>query len=749
MNPKRRMLIGMVVMPLVFIILIGTTFVKNYFSSNYNDVISSVYINSGKSLLVAVKSSNSSINKIKFFEIDPTANQVKNSFSLNTNTVNSMDLKYDNDKTLITVINDDSKNTALSVYYIYEYESGSSEPELISSDMQSDTSLKNLFDWRDGLAIIDKDIKGDEAAVYIKDGNVTKKLLATNSDIANNIKRYANETSVSKTDELPYAELNLYSGKNAYVGMFLDQDGNFPVVIDEKDTALNKLAGILYRNTKLIKLFESGDGYRAGLYSYGKESAKKLLEPSMAIYNARAFYPDMDTTIVVGTTQKAVNSKLVGYIYDNKTGALLNDFSDKLNAAAGIDVTSVDNIYVSNDVLCILGDNNYYTVDLQTGTVSAALYTDIIHTINNYDKYQFASLYDYAMSGQGSMLMYNLALWLAFPLVLLAFLGISRYQKNELAKRSKLISATITSINPTSMRMYGMAVMDFEVEAYISGALKKFKIRNPVPPNQFPMVGQSIVILYDQQTGRATFADDQMVNIALGKPVIEEAVVNSIEKLDINVSGAELLRLYVSLAKDRNVIVKVPALQSEILPFNVGEKISIRYMSNSMDDTAIVLGRGKNISAERTNYTGQAEIINARGIGPAIDGRYIMDIDAVCKAKTGSVHIENIMLTKDMSVLQPGVKIMFAAEKELFEKRLRLQNMQQDNAIVSEIESTGDSVGYSPVLKIKLKIVNGDGQYTELTAIENISPLSIPNVGDRVLIGYDIATKEATIMKRL
>lgn len=751
MNPRRRMLVGMVIMPLVFIMMISATLIKDYFSSNYNDVISSLYINGGNSLLVAVRSSDTAVTKVKFFEMDPTASEIKNSFTVETNTPSIISLKYDNDKALITVINDSEKNAALSVYDIYEYTSGQSKPTLLDAQMQSDTNFKTLFNWRDGLAIVYEDINGEEAALYVKDGVVTKQLLSENADIKNNIKRYANETAAARSDELAYAELTLYSGKTAFVGMFLDTAGNFPIVIGAKDkeTALMELGAIAYKNTKVISLFQDGDAYRAGIYSYGKESAKKLLEPAAGVYNASAYYPDMDTTIVIGTEQKSVKSAIVGYVYDNKTGEITRDLSSYLQTAAGLNISAIDDAYICGGVLCIIGDNNYYTLNPSTGAVSTALYTDIIYTINNYDKYQFSTFYDYLMSDQGNALLYNLVLWLAFPLVLLIFFGISRYQKNAIAKRSKLITATITALNQTNIHMYGMTVMDFEVEAYIGGMLKKFNIRNPVPPDQSPAVGQSVVILYNEQTGRATFADDKMVNMALGKPVIEDAVVDNIEKIEEDASGAELLRLYVYLQRDRNIRTIIPAVQSQLLPFEKDETISIRYMANSIEDTAMVLGRGQNTSGRRPSYSGQAEIINVRNVGPAIEGRYIMDIDLVCKTKTGNVYLDNILLTKDTSVLYPGVAIVFAADKELFEKRLRLQNIQQDYAIVTGLRATGDAVGYSPVLEIKLKIISGDGETMELTALENISPFGIPKIDDRVFIGYDPYTKEATIMKRL
>lgn len=748
MNPRKRVLTVMVAVPIIFMILIGMTFVRNYFNSNYNDIISSVYINNGQSLLVAVKNSDSTVKKIKFFEIDSSTDEIINSFSIETNTVNNLNLKYDDNNALITVINDDGDNSALSVYNIYKYESGK-EPELISSDMQSDTSFKNLFDWRDGLAIFDEDVNGDEAAVYIKDGEVKKQLISSNEDIKNNIKRYANEAVVGKTDEIPYAELNLYDGRSAFIGMFLNADGEFPISIGDKDTALSKLADILYSDTKLIKLFASDSGYRTGIYSYGKESAKTLLKPDTVIYNADVFYPDMDNTIVVGTTQAAVNSEFVGYVYDNKTGEISKDISQTLNKATGLDITSLSNVYISGNALCLISDGDYYSIGLETGNVNTVLNSELIHVINQYDKYTLSSLYDYALSDDGSILLYNLVMWIMFPMILLIFSLVARYQKNSLAKRSKLISATITGINPMPMRMYGINIAELEVEAYISGALKKFKIRSPIPKGQQPMVGQSIVILYDQKTGRASIADDKMVNAALGKPVVEEAVIESIEDLNVNVADTDLLKLNVALLKDKNQKIKVPAVQTNLFPFKVGETISIRYMSNSMNDTAMVVGRGKNISSARTNYNGKAEIISARSVGPAIDGRYIMDVDTVCRARAGNVTFQSIILTKDTSVLQPGVQILFTADKELFEKRLRLQNKQQDTAIVSKVEATGDSVGYSPVLKITLKIVSGDGQYVELTAIENISPFNIPKEEDKVLIGYDIDTKEATIIKKL
>jgi len=98
-------------------------------------------------------------------------------------------------------------------------------------------------------------------------------------------------------------------------------------------------------------------------------------------------------------------------------------------------------------------------------------------------------------------------------------------------------------------------------------------------------------------------------------------------------------------------------------------------------------------------------------------------------------------------VLLPGVNIAFSADKELFEKRLKLQNMERDTAVVEEIEATGDAVGYSPVLDIKLKLTKDVSDIT-LYAYENVNPLDIPKVGDKVLIGFDPNTKEATIIKR-
>ena len=749
MNAKRRMLFSVVFMPLVIILLISGLFAKNYFASDYGNIENAVYINDGKSILVAVKATDSTSSKIKFFELEVGTNKIIDSFNVQTNTLTTLNLKYDNNGALIVVINDDNKNSALSVYNIYYYQNGK-KPELISSDMQSDTSMLNLFDWRDGIAIIDKDTNSDEAAIYIKNGKVTKQLFTANEDILNNIKRFANETAVKDSDELPYAEFSLYDGRTAYIGMFLEADGNFPIVIKDKATAINELASKLYQNKKLIKLYKSGsEEYSVEAYTYGKEASKTILNSQTPIYNAFAFYPTADQTIVLGTADSQKNSQRIGYVYDNATGEVLLDLSSALKNASYISVDENSTVYMSSNILCIIDEDQYYAIDTDTGNIQSTSNVDLLAYINKYDKYQLSTFYDYAGSSEGRMLLYNLALWVAFPIFMLIISAIARKQKKDVAKKSKIITGTIVAVNKTNMRMYGMTYFEFEVEAYLGGTLKTFKIKNAVAPNQHPSVGQSVVILYNSQNGKAMFADDKMVAAALGRPIVEEAVIDSIEIIDSNIEDIELARLTVSLKKDGNgETTVVPAVQTSILPYKIGETINIRYMSNTIDDTVVVVGRGKNISAARSNYSGEAEIISVRSIEPDIDGRYLMDIDTICKAKIGRVLFDNILLTKDISVLQPGVNIAFTADKELFNKRLRLQNLEQGIAVVSQVEATGDAVGYSPVLQVKLKMSINDGEEEVFTANENISPLNIPKVGESVLIGYDIETKEATIIKK-
>ncbi|GEM_PF-3125725 len=750
MNAKKRMIIGLVVMPLVLIVMISSLFIKNYFQTSYENIENAVYINDGKSLLVAVKETDTTSSKMKFFELETGTNKVINSFSVETNSLSTLELKYDNNNALILVINDDKKNSALSVYNIYHYESGKT-PVLISSDMQSDTTLLNVFSWRDGLSIIDKDTSGSQSAIYIKDGKVTKKLFTENADINNNIKRFSNETAVKDTDEVPYAEFSLYDGRTAYIGMFLDANGNFPVAINDKVTALKDLGNILYADNKIIKLYINNTiEYRVGTYTYGNESAKKILNPQTPIFNASVYYPNSDQTIVIGTAKAELNSQRVGYVYDNKTGVVLKDLTTALKSVVGVTIDENNTVYLSANNLCIIQDGQYYFVDVETGDAKISAEWDLLSSINKYDKYQLATFTDYAFSDQGRMLLINLALWIVFPLMMLLFNGIARKQKKDIAKKSKIITAKIVSINPTNMRMYGMQYMDFEVEAYIGGVQKTLKIKSAVPPGQFPLVGQSVVILFNPQNGKAMFADDKMVNAALGKPVVQEAVIEDIETIEVELEDIELARLNVSFDRaGEKVNVMVPAVQTSIMPFKISETINIRYMSNSMEDTVMVVGRGKNIYAARSNYSGEAEIKNVRNIGPDIDGRYMMDIDTICKAKIGNVVFGNVLLTKDRSVLQPGVKISFTADKELFSKRLKLQNMEQGIATVVEIEATGDSIGYSPVLRVTLKLNADDEKDDVLIANENISPLNIPKVGDIVLIGYDIETKEATIIRKM
>lgn len=745
---NKRRLNGIIILPLILIVMISALFFKNYFGSNYTEILDSIYINSGNSILVAVKPADTNTKKIKFFELNASNNEVINSFSVNVNTTSELDLRYDNNAALITVINDSSKNSAISVYNVYKYQSGEKTPSLISSDMQSDTSMRNVFYYKGALAIIDEDTSGQMSAVYIKNGVVVKQQFSDNKDITNNIKRFANEEKFSGKEEIPYAVYNLYDGRTAYIGMFLNDKNEFPIVIGDKDTALNQFASILYKNTKLIKLFSMNPGQRVGIYSYGKESAKTLLEPTAAFYNAYTYYPDINTTIVLADKEDKTNSALVGYIYDNTTGKITKDITETLKKAAGLELNANDDIYLSSDALCIVGAKNFYSINTNTLTANTSTQSFILQYINKYDKYNFDTFYDYAVSEQGSTLLYSLALWTLAPILLLVFSFVGRMQRKDVAKRSKLVSGKITAINPTNMRMYGMMYSEFEVEAYVGGAQKKFNIRSAVPPGQIPMIGQSVVVLFDPLTGKATFPDEKMVNEALGKPAVKEVVIDSIEDMNINVSDTDIVKLNVTVTDEKGKIyLKVPAIQTSVMPYNPGEKISIRYMSNSMEDTVTVAGRGKNTSQTRAIYSGQAEIITARSIGSEIDGRYIVDINAKCKAKIGSVYFDNILLTKDVNVLLPGVNIAFSADKELFEKRLKLQNMERDTAVVEEIEATGDAVGYSPVLDIKLKLTKDVSDIT-LYAYENVNPLDIPKVGDKVLIGFDPNTKEATIIKR-
>lgn len=745
---NKRRLNGIIILPLILIVMIISLFFKNYFGSNYTEILDSIYINNGNSILVAVKPTDTNTKKIKFFELNASNNEVINSFSVNVNTTNELDLRYDNNAALITVINDSGKNSAISVYNVYKYQSGQKTPSLISSDMQSDTSMRNVFYYKGALAIIDEDTSGQMSAVYIKNGVVIKQQFTDNKDITNNIKRFANEEKFSGKEEIPYAVYNLYDGKTAYIGMFLNDKNEFPIVIGDKDTALNQFASILYKNTKLIKLFSMNPGQRVGIYSYGKESAKTLLEPTAAIYNAYTYYPDINSTIVVADKEDKTNSALVGYIYDNTTGKITKDITETLKKAAGLELNSNDDIYLSSDALCIVGAKNFYSINTKTLTANTSTQSFILQSINKNDKYNFDSFYDYAVSEQGSTLLYSLALWTLAPIILLIFSFVGRMQRKDIAKRSKLVSGKITAINPTNMRMYGMMYSEFEVEAYVGGAQKKFNIRSAVPPGQIPMIGQSVVVLFDPLTGKATFPDEKMVNEALGKPAVKEVVIDSIEDMNINVSDTDIVKLNVTVTDEKGkTYLKVPAIQTSVMPYNPGEKISIRYMSNSMEDTVTVAGRGKNTSQTRAIYSGQAEIITARSIGSEIDGRYIVDINAKCKAKIGSVYFDNILLTKDVNVLLPGVNIAFSADKELFEKRLKLQNMERDTAVVEEIDATGDAVGYSPVLDIKLKLTKDISDIT-LYAYENVNPLDIPKIGDKVLIGFDPDTKEATIIKR-
>lgn len=745
---NRRRLNGFIILPLILIVMIISLFFKNYFGSSYSDILGSVYINGGNSILVAVKPTDTTTKKIKFFELNASNNEVINSFSIKVNTTSELDLRYDNNTALITVINDGGKNSSLSVYNVYKYQSGEKTPSLISSDMQSDTSMRNLFYYKGALAIIDEDTSGQMSAVYIKNGAVIKQLFTDNKDINNNIKRFANEEKFSGKEDVPYAAYNLYDGRTAYIGMFLNDKNEFPIVIGDKDTAVNQFGSVLYKNSKLIKLFSANPGQRAGIYSYGKESAKTLLEPTAAIYKAYIYYPDFNTTIVIGNKEDKTNSASVGYIYDNTTGKITKDITETLKKASGLELNANDNIYLSSDVLCIVGEKNFYSININTLNANTTTKSFMLQSINKYDKYNFDTFYDYAVSEQGSTLLYSLALWTIAPILLLIFSFVGRMQRKDVAARSKLITGKITAINPTNMRMYGMMYSEFEVEAYVSGTQRKFNIRSAVPQGQVPMIGQSVVVLFDPLTGKATFPDEKMVNAALGKPAAKEVVIDSVEDMNINVADADVVRLNVTVTNEKGkTYLKVPAIQTSVMPYKPGEKISIRYMSNSMEDTVTVAGRGKNTSIARAVYSGQAEIITARSIGPEIDGRYIVDINAKCKAKAGNVYFDNILLTKDVNVLLPGVNIAFSADKELFEKRLKLQNMERDTAEVLEIEASGDAVGYSPVLKIKLKLTK-DVSDMILYAFENINPLDIPKVGDKVLIGFDTDTKEATIIKR-